>query len=247
MENSTTKKTKRSFLTYYAQGLVTYATRSSAFSEWLAARVPVTGAVSVFDTTDLQTHSICIPTSDERALERAQWVLEMIRTKSLSGHKEAEMVLQQWAQSIPADEPKAIILGVMLGYDPVGLWGNPKTKNRPMDLVMSSDIVCTKEAHKLLKYTTPLTHRVVEFGLKEAKGQTQRLEPELASWLFGDHALALYSGTRQTLNKLKEQLERLSVPHATHIRNEEVVALAITPAVDVRDLEHAQHLKTIQT
>lgn len=181
-------------------------------------------------------HPSLTPRNHEDALRRVRWVLT---APQLRLERDA---LVTWAWSKEREEPKSIILGIKYGELPVGIWGQMKIKEDPMHLLISSD--STLSPTEMATSVTQLSHDVLLQGLAAANGSMRHIEPALGDWFFGSKPLMFFSAPSETLACIAQDAAALNAPYA-ETRFEHGHLLALTPTLDLRNLERYHELEQI--
>jgi hypothetical protein len=241
-------------LTYYhqlAEGLCTYATTHDMFAEWLTLTVVSQEWYAEESLTSPHTqishHQYFVPRSDEEAIHRARWLIEVVLDQPTPDRPFITTPLQQFAQTRVHELPKAIVLGIEIGVLPIGLMGHMKIRREPMHVILRNTITETYRPGSLIAHITTLSHTIVERALVDAQGHTGRLEPELGDWLFGDKKLALFETTPSHLTTLTAHLALEQIPHAAHYDEHGPAIIIPTLSLYVPDLPHADLLTPYNT
>jgi hypothetical protein len=246
--NSTisTKTNTLSYIEYLAHSLIDFAQKHESFASWLSGIIPHTKethreALCVVGTTPFRI------IDEPHGVARAQWLMEVVMQKQLPASKEALKVLQTWGQSRERTEPKAVVLGVKYGVLPIGILGNPKVKNHPMNVVVSDDVISRSTKTSLLQDTTTLSHTIVAESLIRARGNMGHIEPELNDWLFGEKYLRLFSAKQNGIAKLLRYVKEWDIPHSTRSKDDRTTHIALHPVLYLGDVPFASELKKMKT
>jgi hypothetical protein len=191
-------------------------------------------------------YKVFLPLQDEKqALRRAVWLLEL-HTKQHNQHTiPAIEVLTHWANIREREEPKAFILGLILGVEPFGLWGEPNTKHHPVDIIVRDTVVKKIKKTQLAKMSVALTSEIIQKGLIEVNGNANLLEPELSDWFFGDKTVVFYSADTETLSSIESAIHDAHAPNALRSDTDGTTFLAVGPTIYINDLSESDKLEEI--
>jgi len=167
---------------------------------------------------------IIMPRSVIAAARKAEWLLGQMAKKPIAGAAEAAGIL------LAQVEPKQLVVGMIQIKIPGITLGKLEKPFIKMPVVVLRE---TLQQHNL-----SLSQKIVKTcfavfsrALTLAGNDPKKLDPEFGDWLFGDQAIELYTAKKSVLSTILEELRTLDVLHAAHMKNDEPIVLAISPAV----------------
>lgn len=165
-----------------------------------------------------------IPSSTDMALRRLDYIL--------AEYADAESViapLHGWAKSFEDESPKNIVVGLVGMAIPGPTMGMIK-KRYSMNFLLSGYNKIGKK--DLVKKSLDASFDIVAANIKNKKGDTNRLEPELYDWLFGDREISFYEASFDKLEEIKSQIKKAGLSFKEVKNNDNFKALVLSPVVD---------------
>lgn len=226
-----------------ALSLVSLAEQNKQFASHLRRLIanawPLPESENVpYDAAPVQLDYIA-PVNNDIAGRRAEWLITNMAKQEIVGC--APAMLRAWARGEGA--PKMLIVGVVGLAIPGLTLGLIKKKVNPMNCVISDTARAGREA--LARMAAQAISGVVAAALKTAENDWQLLDPDLGDWLFGEREIALYEGNRSALKKLANELSSMGVAQCSVRDNDEIQAVAMSPAVNGPSISHAYQLRLL--
>lgn len=233
-----------SYSEHLAVSLVRFAHTYTSFASFLSSVIP---PCTTFKEVSIlhDTYTPFTLRNEQQAIVRTQWLMHMLKQGLLPEKERALSILHTWNASREQTEPKAVVLGVKWGAFPLGIWGDPKIKVHPMNIILLQDVFENHTKTTLTKEVNALTHTIVAQSVVKAHGNIYHTEPELADWLFGEKYLHLYPAKETVLTELLHYVKEWNIPHAVHESNEQVTHIALNPVVYIEDIPCASELERI--
>src|SRR3989338_5144592 len=179
--------------------------------------------------------NILVPPDTTSALRRAQWLLERLNEGDLRESLRATRLLSAWGRVKEKEDPKAIVIGMIVGViPPVGM-GHIKRKKK-MSLVVRRGLV-GKEDALLAGGAAPAALGVLSRAIEMAGGNMKKLEPELRDLFFGGGRINFYEADRAALINMKSALRETGILHETIEQEGELALIAVCPSADLADQE----------
>jgi hypothetical protein len=180
-------------------------------------------------TIGMKTYDNLVTISDHtEALQRMEWLVARIQTRELPDTLAAEHLLSSWIRKRTEEEPKAIVIGWIIGVVPPIGAGHIKRKNK-MSLIVDRGIA--KNTRLMAECAAKASLGMLTEALMRAGGNAKKLEPEIADWLFGERAINFYATDSRTLLAIQKELRELSVVHYGLEQEAHMTAIAISPVV----------------
>jgi len=172
---------------------------------------------------------IIIPMDKDIAERRTNWLLYQLSSSSVPQAKEAIGLLQAWAYA-KNDLEKQVIIGIV-GLAIPGVTLGKISRRRTMSIIIC-DSIATKREMPIAKKIAQASQEVLKVSLNLANGNVRQLEPDIADWFFGDKEMLFYQTSSQKMQKIKKELNVLSIPCAEERFNGLPAILAISPATN---------------
>ena len=225
----------------YATSLIEYANKDKQFAIYLLHLVSNLQPIfrRNFNTrikTDKKNCEIITPLDIQTAVRRANWLMEALKEKELSGREDTLYVLQEWARNKEKEFPKNIIIGIRIGVIIGFTLGYTKT-SRVASLVLNESAKYG-EISEITKTSLGAMLSLLEIGLQTANGDSKKLEPDMADWFFGDKEINIYTAKKGVIDEITKELSFSKIPHAiAKNKNNDVLALAISPIIENSNIE----------
>jgi len=244
-----THKTQHTqILSYYealAYSLIRFAQKHESFSNWLQSMFATRDIpFAVIDSMNMPYVLPSIET-EQQATRKVHWLIELSEQKEQTAVVPALEVLTHWANIREREDPKAIILGLMIGVEPFGIFGEAKKKHHPIDIIVRDSVLRKIKKTTLAKMSVTLANEIVQNGLIEVKGNANLLEPELSDWFFGDKTVVFYKASDKTLASIEKSVFDVSAPHARRADKKGTTFLAVGPTFYINDLSESDTLEEI--
>lgn len=172
------------------------------------------------------------PRNRDIALRRALWLQQELQLANPRTTQTARELLVSFVRH--SDIPQDIILGIvgMAIIGPtLGLVEKKKKKKSQMRIVLHYSYQDAPLAQSL-----SVAHRastsLLGNQLAAVRGNANRLDPELADWLYTDQEVRLFTSNYGQLAELNQLLNAERLPHFTLHTDGLVDAIAIAPAVN---------------
>lgn len=188
-----------------------------------------------------------ITPADECALLRKiEWFQQRIQEKSLPGFEEAAILIKSWAyrHTREPEQKRQLVVGVITIAIPGITMGRLRRKE-PMSIIMEQNI----QQHRLVEYIKKIPQavaRVLEHAFIMADKKTERLEPEISDWLFGEKTLSFYTAPEKIISQAHKDVLRLGIVHSTTWEQGKPVLLAISPALNSDSMENRWNLEQME-
>lgn len=168
--------------------------------------------------------------SDQKeAMQRMEWIIERTESGELPDKYAIERSLSYWVREYAKEDPKAVVIGLVVGVvPPVGL--GHLTRKKKMSLIVEHAIGGKPEL--MASCAVEASLGVIREALMRANGNTKKFEPEIADWFFGDRAVGVYGADEPTLRAIKLELAELSAVYHVLEDGEHMTAIAISPVVN---------------
>lgn len=167
------------------------------------------------------------PESVDIAFNQAEWLIKNIIPADTKEKKEALEVLASWISDQPLESPKQVVVGALAIAIPgitLGLFPSKKK----MSVLISKNITNNK---KVAQLSVQSSSGLIAKQLKQ-NPDISKLEPDTADWFLNERHIKLYSSDYEKFNQIIDDLKELSVAHEIIKENDEIVALAISPAIN---------------
>ena len=173
---------------------------------------------------------ILSPSDNIIAWRRAEWLVERINEKNLSGHESAREILTSWVGDKPFESPKQIVIGITIGRI-IGPTLGRLHKKVSMSIIIREDLE-SKVKLDLAQKITRVSHGVLVSALGLVNGNIKKLEPDLADWFFGERKIAFYTTSGEKIKKIEKDLKSLGIVYTLEEQEGEPAILAVSPAVN---------------
>jgi hypothetical protein len=180
---------------------------------------------------DIPVSQYLVPQSCNAAQRRTYWVLNEIL---LSPYKylDTAMHLRSWAQQ--HQTPQSVVLGnvglAIIGPT-LGLVEKKKKKKSQLRIVVDETLEQTLSKKQFSELTQAATIGLLGNEIAAVNGNTNRLDPDMAEWLFADKETQISFAAKKSLTKLHHVLTNEQLPHFCVATNRNLQALAIAPVV----------------
>ena len=246
MKNSPTAKTNTtSYLEGVTYGVIAFADQDEVFRTWLLSRLPHVTDITTTLYTQKPFHPIYTVPDAHTALRRSEWLLETLETKHENQQQHLLSVLTQWANEQGKTNPSVIVLGLKYGVLNYGIFGHPKRRFEPLNIIVRDDVAQSVNKAALGKLSVTLSHEILQISLLRNNGNIELLEPELSDWFFGDKTIVYKCGDKEILNTLASILRKNDAPHITRNDSKGITAIAIHPSVYLEDIPEADILTSL--
>lgn len=220
----------------HAAGLVAFADSNELFALTLAALLQEE-SWSVVEGHKATPSNFYTPLNYEAAEDILDWLMYELLT-----HPEARAsrsVLISWARDYNA--PKDIRAGVEnLSFDGMPLGFTKRTKQKSqLQIITDKNWQATLKPKKLTQATLTISQELIATELRKAGGKIGSLHPNTAEWCMGGATTKLYETSQAKLNKLHKTAMEEKLHHQIISKDEQVVAMAISPAVNNKLIEAA--------
>lgn len=233
-----------------AQTLIAYAQHDRAFASTLERNIALLGGEHHAAMENFfpfhQRIELLMPHNRDHARQRATWLIARIKEESLPGTHMARERLTTWASIEINAEPRALVIGEIVGIIPTIGIGQPKKPKKKLSIVVQKEAL-SKPRFSLMESVAQVNLEILLHALRLAKGHLRKLEPEFADWLFEDRAMRFYKASPATLATIERDLYSLSVTYATVTDRGDIVALAISPAVNESTQEAYWDIEPLDT
>ena len=217
-------------LSHQAAALVAYAETNSEFANILYTYTKQ--FINLQKPTTVVTPSpYLFPIDTETAAVRTWWLMQEITLLKPKKTEEAQAVLATWAKNYEA--PKDLVLGIVglaIIGPTLGLIKKRKKGKSQMKVILNQHEL--KQSQKyILDLILEASTGLLGNELAAVSGQANRLDPELADWLFAEHDTATSNATDREIQKILTDLQAESLPHFVTKRDNAISAIAIAPSV----------------
>lgn len=172
---------------------------------------------------------LLLPADRESAIKRARWLSARIHEGDLYETLRAREVLSRWGKAKDRENPKAIVIGMILGVVPPIGAGHIKRKKK-MSLIVSRE--AQKRGRLFAEGASRAMLGILARALDMAGGNSAKLEPEMGEWFYGDREIAFYEANEDALRDIKKELEQTGILHETTEEDGKIAMIAITPSAD---------------
>lgn len=171
---------------------------------------------------------LLMPESGSSALDRAKWLAEQVKKRSLIKAEDAEDLLVCWGYSKEQEIPMQIIIGVV-GLAIPGITLGKVSRRRSLNIIVSDRTVNLD--YNLTKKIASASTDIIVQSFQSAGGDLNNLEPEVALWLTEGKNIKFYKTGNKNLAKIIDELKRINLIHSLE-KNEkgELELAAISPA-----------------
>ncbi len=172
-----------------------------------------------------------LPTDKETALSRAVWLLNRINESDSEEAQAAAQMLINWERIYPYESPRQIIVGLAATSIP-GLTLGKVSRKKYMSMVINKDLR-KKSQINLAKLAVQASHGITSKSLDQVKGDENKLDPEVAVWMYGDREVNFYQTNGKEMEKIKKELDRSGVVSEMIYKDSKPLALALSPVVNL--------------
>ena len=169
------------------------------------------------------------PVNDETAITRAIWLINRINEEEIGSEAAAQSLLQ-WERDYPYEAPKQVVVGIAATTIP-GITVGRVSKRRVMTLIVETGS-SGGEAAELSRLAVRASQGVVSRALERAGGEVDKLDPDMAMWMYEDREVKFYRADRKELTNIKKDLDRAGVVNELLSKEGNPLALALSPAVN---------------
>lgn len=169
------------------------------------------------------------PDTDELAAARAVWLISRINEGG-AGSEAAAQSLLKWERNYPYEAPRQVVVGIAATTIP-GITVGRVSKRRVMTLVVETGS-SRSDAAELSRLAVSASQGVVSRALERAGGEVDKLDPDVAMWMYEDRELKFYQAEQKELARIKKDLDKAGVVNELLSKEGEPLALALSPAVN---------------
>ncbi len=187
---------------------------------------------------------ILLPGYRDIALRRAEWLVESITNRKISGYEEAISILSSWAKDETIESPKQVIIG-LVGLAIPGVTLGIISKKISMAFIINHKLINNSKLD-LARKATQASHGILSGALVMAGGDFKKVEPEIVDWFFGDKSLQFYSADAKKINKIKKELKEMNIIYEAIERKGETAMLAVSPVANSNCQEMYWNLKPLE-
>lgn len=214
-----------------AVGLIAYANTDKMFAHELAHLIQQQNWQTAEVTAQTAT-TYLTPTTVTDASTTATWLLALLSETKDTPATRAH--LATWAAD--QEVPKNIIIGI-IGISIMGptlgiLDEVKKKKKSQLQVVIENNYYKKLSKAELSKLSAQLGQQVFAHEVKLVGGNVYNLHPDSAEWYLSEPELKLYTVDSETLNELKAGAEKEGLTTQSEYKNDQLVALAISPSID---------------
>ncbi|MDP3963990.1 MAG: hypothetical protein Q8Q39_05875 [bacterium] len=239
-----------------ASSLITYAQQHAVFANMLARMIrrhapkhPQTSEPVMSVGIQPDATSLLAPTDHINALQRAEWLLEAITHERIGGTREARRLFDQWLEHSGSSYSPMhhLVVGVVVVAVPGITMGRLRVRReRAMAVLMRRDLALPNRDPAWLRLISQSCLGVAARAFAVARGKVSDLEPEIAAWFFGERAITFYEADHVELENIQKHLRHMDVLHAAVEQDGNVLALALSPAINPATPEHLWHLHRLE-
>lgn len=230
----------------YALSLIKFAQTDQVFADLLAAAF---GEYDVQGTADDLVESgavslITSPIDRDDAFRRLTWLQRELSLTEPTATLKTQAILSSFSSTRKKTRtlPKSPLfgfVGIAIIGPTLGLIKRRKRKGKLSVLV--ADRYKTVSREKVGALTIKASGKLLSEALHKLLGDATRLEVELAEWFFEDRNTNVQFCNQSELNRVQNMLKVEQLPHTAVIDDGQMVALAISPIVDLTKIEVAKH------
>jgi hypothetical protein len=235
-----------------AISLVRFARYSSDFADILADKIEKAPffphAPEINDENLLKIAladtDLIFPHDETSAETRANWLIAYLTESDKSRRSSARSALKSWteeylnsrnASALSREEPKAIVIGIMVGIIPGVTLGRIKKLQRMIVIIKeeTNSRLESEEAGYIAKIVSQAALAVSAKSIEPALTSRQSPEPDFSDWFFGERDMVLYRTNKMEFEHIFAELQDLSIPFGFAESEEENIAvLAISPILN---------------
>lgn len=222
-------KSKTALMSYeqnLALALLAYAEIDKKFAAYLKSFVAQQVSDSLpksekLDSKKLEAIKLLLPKDYATAQKKLNWLIENKKNSALE-------LLSASSHAHTNEIIRPLIIGIV-GMAIIGPTLGIVSKKKVMSVVVDKKIAGQKKTATLV---ARVTSDLVSSALLESGGEASKLEPDLADWLFGDKEIMLYESGQNDLQEVKKELEDSKALFSITKKDNQIVALAMSPAVN---------------
>lgn len=232
---------KISYAETLAASLVLYAQTNKEFAPELKKIIDGMGGQNKTDQAGMEArifpHALIVlmPSGIDNAVRRAEWLSYMLEANPAQDNKNTASILHAWAEEEAKEEPKQLVVGVVVVAIPGVTMGKLKIK-RKMNVIIRNDIARKTGVNTVINVARA-SNEVIAGALEAAQGNARMLEPEVADWLWGERNIAPYSASGKKLKHIEDEIKELNIPHSVICDRRGSAVIAISPAADTEAQE----------
>lgn len=216
-----------------ASSLVRFAYHDAEFATYFAALIKQNLPRDLLMApATLHSTPFYLPADSDTAKARAEWLMsELLYFPSYRTDPVAQ-ALVNWASE--RETPKDVVLGIIglaIIGPTLGLVKKKKKKKNQMRIGVDRLTLQSASRTQLTELCQQASMSLLGNELAMVGGDTNRLDPELAEWLFVDQQTALYETRGKDMPGLLETLQREHLPHFALKADERILAIAVAPTV----------------
>lgn len=217
-----------------ASALVRYAKKDIDFANYFTSLIKQNLPDDLLSpAVPFRAAPFLLPDDIEDAETKAKWLIsELVFYPSIHTDPVAQS-LMHWADE--HESPKNVVLGIVglavIGPT-LGLVKKKKKRKSQMRVVIHEYFAETASVGSLTEIAHNATISLLGNELAAVGGDANRLDPEMAEWLFSDQLTTLYTNSEADLDGLITSLEKEKLPHFIVKQDSRDIAVAIAPAVN---------------
>ena len=228
-----------------AYSLIQFAKKNESFSDWLQSMF--SNKQTSFPMMKNISNIPVLPTinDEQHAIRKTLWLIELGESEDYIHTQPALQLLTEWANIREREDPKAIVLGLVIGIEPFGLFGEAKRKHHPIDIIVRDNVLKNIKKTTLAKMSVTLANEIVQKALIEVKGNANLLEPDLSDWFFGDKTIVFYSADEETLYSIEHAVREIDAPYASRADKQSTTFFAVGPTLYINDFTESDKLEEL--
>jgi hypothetical protein len=212
-----------------AVSLIDFANRNELFGRKLKKLINEKyNATAESPASEFILQNRLTPLTDvENAERRAIW----LSNRLLQNKKDpAGTLLIKWANSQTAQDPKALIVGIV-GVAIPGITLGLIKKHVSLPCIFSKEILF-KTKLDLASVAVNVCTGLLQAALNEAQKDFYKIEPDISDWFFGRRSVAYYYTSAKQLKVVLQQIKEMQAPVYVVQEGNEIMALSFTPALN---------------
>lgn len=215
---------------YHAAALVAFAEHNESFAASLAHTLAL-HPLRHSATAPIVTSPYLLPATEDVARQRTIWLLEEFHRANPRQTVTAQAIFRHWLNQYQAPQDLVLgIVGLAIIGPTLGLVQKKKKRKSQMRIVVS-DAVCAESLPEIMQIAHNASTSLLGNTLATVGGNSNRLDPEFAEWLFVDQETRLYTLPTHTLTELNNMLTHDNLPHFTLQMDNKIKAIAVAPCV----------------